>query len=195
VSYGWHRDGHVRAASGSSLGAAYTWPGLQRLSGLSYDPARDQIDVMLNPPLEEPSPRVVPTDALKPSPPPPLPARPVTVPPRAASGPAATPGPSAALEQVLNRLEQLRELERAENALRYEVQQLDEPHWGYLKLNPHRLEMSSHLGSARRSSERNRSRRRTGRSRPSFQNCDVAPRSSSSERRLSMRRSAGARRD
>lgn len=145
VSYGWHRDGHVRAASGSSLGAAYTWPGLQRLSGLSYNPARDRIDLMLNPPLEEPSPRVVPPDAPKLSPPPSLQAQPVTVPPRAASGPAATPGPGATLEQILNRLEQLRELERAESALRYEVQQLDDPHWAYLKLNPYRHEMSAHL--------------------------------------------------
>ncbi|HEU0078359.1 MAG TPA: relaxase/mobilization nuclease domain-containing protein, partial [Longimicrobiaceae bacterium] len=132
ISYGWHTKGQVHAVSGSSLGAAYTWPGLQRLRGLSYDPARDRTELMLDPAPGEAPPLVEPPHAGKPSVPPPTPQpQPVVASPPGASGVepmiAAAPGPSAALEQILGRLEQLRELERTESALRLEVQQLDTP--------------------------------------------------------------------
>ncbi|HEX7243625.1 MAG TPA: relaxase/mobilization nuclease domain-containing protein [Longimicrobiaceae bacterium] len=150
ISYGWHRGGQVHAVSGSSLGAAYTWPGLQRLSGLSYDPTRDSIQSLLHPVLEEPSPPAVPleptvpTDApssppAKPRPEAVLPALPVEL------APVSPPRSSAALEEVLGQLEELRELQRVESALRGEVKELDQRNWAFMQINPDRLDLATHL--------------------------------------------------
>jgi hypothetical protein len=150
ISYGWHSDGRVDAVSGSSLGAAYTWPGLQRLGGLSYDPARDPIQSLLHPVLEQPSPPAVPREPAVPTDAPSFPpteSRPVVASPMlpVELAPAPPERPSADLADVLGQLEELRQLQRVESALRGEEEKLDQRHWAYMQINPDRLALARHF--------------------------------------------------
>ena len=50
ISYAISEAGQTIARQGSRLGRGYTWPGLQRHRGLSFDPTRDRRGVLLDPP-------------------------------------------------------------------------------------------------------------------------------------------------
>jgi hypothetical protein len=151
VSYAWATETGSHAMAGSSHGSAYTWPGLQRVLGVSYDPARDSRVAILNPPPEDVAPPI------------PVPGRAVPVAPsaslpeaeRAAVGetgpvPDQSFGPPIGrqpthLEHSLEQLEELRRLEAEEAKLRREVAVLEEPHWAYLKMNPQRDQLEGQL--------------------------------------------------
>ncbi len=75
------REGRCTHSPGAA--SARRTPGLQRRSGLSYDPARDPIQSLLHPVLEEPSPPAVPLEP--------------AVPADAPSSPPAKPRPEAVL--------------------------------------------------------------------------------------------------
>lgn len=151
VSYAWTTETGSHAMAGSSLGSAYTWPALQRVLGVSYDPARDPLEAILNPPEDVAPPATVPGRAVPAAVSPSLPeagraavgeSRPVQ---DQSSGPAIGRQPTPVVEQLLEQLEELRRLEAQEAELRREVADLEEPHWGYLTLNPRRHELEAQL--------------------------------------------------
>ena len=50
ISYGLHVNGEVWGISGTTIGRAYTWHGLQRIKALAFDPKRDAVNTLLDPP-------------------------------------------------------------------------------------------------------------------------------------------------